>query len=129
MSISTVPSRTSRLSVPIHEHFSGVFSPNMTLAEKGGMCLNNEGSTRGGPYGTNSMRPSMGATPSPAVLNVVNRLTKDSGARSPGRSGPGAGTPARLSNCFYLSSTFSRYLIILSTIPCCCTSIVSSLAS
>ena len=50
MSISTVSSRVSRLDVPIPEPFSGVFSPNMTLTENSGMCLNNKGSTRGGPY-------------------------------------------------------------------------------
>ena len=71
----------------------------------------------------------MGATPSAAVLNVVSCFTKDSGAGSRGRSGPGARTPAQLSNSFILSSTVSRYMIILSTIPCCCTSIVSTLAS
>ena len=89
----------------------------------------NEGSTRGGLYGANSMGLSMGASPSAAVFKGVSPLTKDSGAGSPGRSGPGAGTPARLSNSFILSSTVSKYVIILSTIPCCCTSIVSSLAS
>ena len=49
MSSSTVSSRVSRLGVPIPEPFSGVFSPNMTLAENNGMCLHHEGSTRGGP--------------------------------------------------------------------------------
>ena len=43
MSISTVPSRVLRLGVPMPEPFSGVFSPNMTLAEKSGFSLNNEG--------------------------------------------------------------------------------------
>ena len=129
MSILTVSSRVSRLGVPIPEHFSGDLSPNMTLATKSGMCLSNEGSTRGGAYGADSMGPSMGATPSAAVLKVVSRLTKDSGAGSRGRWGPGAGTPARLSNSFIQSSKFSKYLIILSNIPGCCIIIISSLAS
>ena len=71
MSVSTVASRLSRLGVPIPEPFCGVFSPKMKLAEKSGMYLNNQGSTRGGPYGANSMGPSMGATPSAAVLKDV----------------------------------------------------------
>ena len=75
MSTVTVPSRVSRLGVPIPEPFSGVFSPNMTLAQERGMGLNNEGSTRGGPYGADYLGPSMGATPSAAVLKVVGRVT------------------------------------------------------
>ena len=71
----------------------------------------------------------MGTTPSAAVLKVVSILTKDCGAGFRGRSGPAAGSPARLSNSFILSSAVSNHLIILSTIPCCCASIVSSLAS
>ena len=129
MSITTVPSRESRLGVPIPRPFSGVFSFSMILAEKSGMCLNNEGSSCSGPYGADYMRPSMGATPSAAVLKFVSPLIKDSGAGSRGSSGPGAGTPARLANSFSLPSTVSKYLIIWSTIPCYCTSIVSSLAA
>ena len=49
MSISTVSSQVVRLGIPIPEPFSGVFSLSMTLAKNSGMCLNNEGSTRGGP--------------------------------------------------------------------------------
>ena len=133
MSISTVSSRVSHLGVPIPEPFFGVFSPNMTLAENSGMCLNNEGSTHGGPYGADSMAPPMGATPSAAVLKVVTRLSKDSGVGSRGTSGPGTGTgigpPPRLSNSLILSSTVSKYFIMLSTTPCSRTSNLSGLAS
>ena len=90
------------------------------------MCLSNEGCTRGRLYGADSIGSSLGATPSAAVLKVVSRLTKDAGAGSRGRSEPGAGTSAHLSNSVILSSTVSNYLIILSTILCCCTSIVST---
>ena len=88
MSISTVCSQVSLLGVPILEPFSGVFAPSMTLAENIGMCLNNGGSTRGGPGGADSKVPSMGATPFAALLKLVTRLSNGSGAGSPGRPGP-----------------------------------------
>ena len=75
----------------------------------------------------------MRASPSAAVLTVVIRLSKDSGAGPRSRSGPGTGmgveTPPRLFNSLILSLTVSKYLIILFTTPCCCVSILSSLAS
>ena len=43
MSTSTVSPRVPGLGVPISQPFLGVFSPNMTLAEKRGLCLNSEG--------------------------------------------------------------------------------------
>ena len=92
--------------------FSGVLSCKMTPAEKRGMCLNNEGSARGGPYGVDSMGPSMGTTPPAPLPKVISRLNKDSGAGSRGRSAPGTGTPVRLSNSLVLPSTGSKYLII-----------------
>ena len=79
------------------------------------------------------MGPPLGATPSAHVLKVVSHLTKDSAARSRGKSAPGTGTgigtPPCLSNSAILLSTVCKYLIILSTTPCCCVSIFSSLAS
>ena len=129
MSISTVSSLVSHLDAPIPEPFSGVFSPNMTLAESSRMYLDNKGSTRVGPYGADSMGPSMGATPSADVLNVVTCLKKDSGAASRGTSRPGTGTPARLSHFLILSSSVCKYLDMLSTAPCPFIRILSSLAS
>ena len=79
------------------------------------------------------MGPSTGATPSVAVLNVVTRLSNDSGAGYRGRSGPspgtGVGIPPRFSNSLILSSTVSKYLIMLATTRCCFTSMLSNLAS
>ena len=79
------------------------------------------------------MGPSMGATPSAAVLKVVTGLSKDSGAGSRGRSGPGPGTGVgispRCSNSLILFSTVSKYLIMLSPTRCCCTNMLSNLAS
>ena len=130
MSISTVCSRASRLDVPIPEPFSGVFSPSMTLAENSGMCLNTEGSTRGSPEGVDRTGPSMGATPSDAVLKVVTRLSNDSGAGSRGRLGPspgtGVGIPPPFSNSLILFSTVSKYLIMSSTTRCYCTNMLSN---
>ena len=78
------------------------------------------------------MGPSMDATPSAAVLKVVNRLSNDSGAKSRGRFGPspgmGVAIPPRFSNSLILSSTVSKYLIMLSTTRCCCTNMLSNLA-
>ena len=78
------------------------------------------------------MGPSMGATPSAAVLKVVNRLSNDSGAGFGGRSGPGTvtgfGFGARFSKSLILLLTVSKYLIMLSTAPSCCTSMLSNLA-
>ena len=75
----------------------------------------------------------MGATPSAAVLKVVKRLSNDSGAGSHGRSRPSPGTGARIPPRFYnsliLFSTVSRYFIMLSTSRCCCTNMLSNLAS
>ena len=89
MSVSTVSSQVSRLGVPFPMLFSAVFSPNMKLAENNAMCLKNEGSTHGGPYGAHSMGPPMRATPPAAVLKVVTYVINDSGAGSRGRSAPG----------------------------------------
>ena len=79
------------------------------------------------------MGPSMGATPSVAVLKVVTDLGKDSGARSRGRSGPGTGTgvgtPPRLSTSLMLPSTVSKYLIMLCTNLCRYTTFLSSFAA
>ena len=69
------------LGVAFPEPFSGVFSLSMTLAENSRMCLNSQGSTRGSPYGANSMGPSMGAIPSAAVFKVVTRPSNDSRGR------------------------------------------------
>ena len=129
MLMSGVCSRVSRLGVPIPELLSGVFSLGMTLAGNSGMCLNSEGSNRGGPYGAGSMGRSMGATPSAVVLKVVIHLSNDSGAGFRGRSGRGTRTGVaicpRLSNFLILFSTVSKYLIMLSTQPCCCNSVPS----
>ena len=79
------------------------------------------------------MGPSMGATPSAAVLKVVTPLSNDSGAESHGRLGPGpgmgVGIPRRFFNSLILFSTVSKYLIMLSTTRCCCTTMLSNLAS
>ena len=68
MLIPTHCSRVSRLGVPSPEPFSGVFSPNITLAENSGMNGSFPGSTPGGPYGIDS------------VLSLFTRLSKDSAA-------------------------------------------------
>ena len=79
------------------------------------------------------MGPSMGATPSAAVLKVVNCPSNDSGAGSRGIWEPGPGTgvgiPPRFSHSLILFSTVSNYLIMLSNTRCCCTNMFSNLAS
>ena len=75
----------------------------------------------------------MGATASAAVLKVVTCLSNDSRAGSCGRWGPGPGTgvgiPPCYSNSRILFQTVSKYLIMLSGTPCCCTNMLSSLAN
>ena len=77
--------------------------------------------------------PSMGATPSAAVLKVVTRLSNDSRAGSRGRSRPnpgmGVGLPQRFKYSLILFLTVSKYWIMLSNTRCCCTSMLSNLAS
>ena len=111
MSISTVPSLVSCLDLPMPEPFSGIFPPYMTLAANNGMCLNYEGSTRGGPYGANSVGPSMGAASPAAVLKVVTRLSSNSGSGSPGRLSPGTATGVGI------AQRFCNYLILFWTVP------------
>ena len=79
------------------------------------------------------MGPSMATTPYAAVLKVVTHLTNDSEAGSHGRSWPGTrpgvGIPPHISNYLILFSNVPKYLIMVSTTPCCSTSILCGLAS